>query len=307
VLVSVELGRTRVTSADLVRHFGRWQEQAAIQPVYVTHHGRDRQVLLSIAAYAALRTRAAMPAGKGGPVLEPMLEQLSDGFIAVDRELRLTQINPAGAAYLQLTRTAALNRRLVDAVAAFEGSLLLGHLARAGAAGEIMACEGPSPVYTGRWLSFRVFPYGEGAACLRRDVTDWIEAGRQARQDAATVAAMAAHGGIGRARLSPRGTFVAVDAALAEMAGFAADCLIRARLTDILPLNRRVAASDELEQVLTGGQARAFDSALLVNKGEEAMVRIALAPLGREGEARGAVAIVTRDSGGASDSAVDQF
>jgi len=45
--------------------------------------------------------------------------------------------------------------------------------------------------------------------------------------------------------------------------------------------------------VLTGGTARAFDSALLVNKGEEAAVRIALAPLGGDDRGHGAIVIVT--------------
>lgn len=292
--MNMELGRTRVTSADLVRHFGRWQEQAALHPVYVTHHGRDRQVLLSIAAYTALRARAMALAGESGATLEPILEHLPDGFIAVDRELRVRQVNPAGAAYLRLARTAVIGRPLAEAAPALDGSLLLGHLARARASGEIMACEGPSPAYPGRWLSARIFPYGDGAACLLRDVTDRIEAGQQAEEDVAATAALAAHGRIGRARLSLRGTFVSVDATLAAMAGFTADNLVRARLIDILPLNRRVAAGEELERVLTGGAARAFDSVLLVNKGEEAAIRIALAPLGTAEGPRGAVVVITR-------------
>ena len=246
--MDLDVARTRVTSADFVRHFGQWQEQAAVRPVYVTHHGRDRLVMVSLAAYMALRARA--PAASGPPSLEPMLEQLAEGFVALDREYRITEINPAAAAYLRLTRSAAAGQRLEDQVPALQGSLLMGHLVRAGSTGEIVTAELPSPTFERRMLRIQAFPYRDGAGCLLRDVSGEIDARRHADTMAATLTAIATHGGLGRARLSPRGTFVEVDSALADMAGFLPDALLKARLTDILPLNRRVGAARELELVL---------------------------------------------------------
>ena len=51
--------QTMVSSAELVRQFGRWQDEATIQPVLVTHHGRGRVVLVSAAHYDELMAGGA--------------------------------------------------------------------------------------------------------------------------------------------------------------------------------------------------------------------------------------------------------
>ena len=51
-----------VTSADFVRHFGRWQDRVGSSPVLVTSHGRDRMVIISIEQYQALLARESKPA-----------------------------------------------------------------------------------------------------------------------------------------------------------------------------------------------------------------------------------------------------
>ena len=289
--------RTRVTAAELVRHFGQWQEQAMLRPVYVTHHGRDRLVLLSIANYTSMGVRArALESGieaAGPTATEPLLEQLAEGFVAFDRGLRVIEMNPAAAAYLRLTRAESIGEKLFERLEGMRRSLMHGHLVRALESGEIGAFDLPSTAYEGRWLHVRTFAYGEGAACLMRDVTEEMNNRRLADTKQTMRRAMSAHGGIGIAKLSPRGTFTEVDETLSGMAGFAPETLMRARLTDILPLNRRVSAAREVEAVLTGATARAFDSALLVNSGEERPVRIALAELRGDYASDGAMVVVT--------------
>ena len=303
--MTMDTMRTRVTAAELVRRFGQWQEQAMLRPVYITHHGRDRLVLLSTANYSALGARArAAAAGldpDGDASLELVLEQLSEGFVAFDRDLRVTDINPAAAAYLRLVRADCLGEQLFERIDGMRRSLIHGYLARALQSGEIGAFDLPSAAYQGRWLHVRTFPHADGAACLLRDITDEVATRRLADATQTTLAAMAVHGGVGCAKLSPRGTFVQVDEALAQMAGFAAETLMRARLTDVLPLNRRVVAAREVEAVMSGGSARAFNSALLVNNGGELPVRIGLAELKGDYACDGAMVVVTPREATAAD------
>lgn len=47
----------RFTSQDMQRKLGPLQEAALREPVAITHHGRDRLVLLSAAEYARLKRR----------------------------------------------------------------------------------------------------------------------------------------------------------------------------------------------------------------------------------------------------------
>jgi hypothetical protein len=51
--------RQIVSSSDLVRHFGHWQDKAAREPVYVLHRGRLRFVITAVDIMDALCTTSA--------------------------------------------------------------------------------------------------------------------------------------------------------------------------------------------------------------------------------------------------------
>ena len=109
----------------------------------------------------------------------------------------------------------------------------------------------------------------------------------------AAVAAMAAHAGIARARLSVRSALTVVDECFAEMVGFKPEGLGRARLVDVLATRCPSETADAVEAVPEGGAARAIDVTLLARSVVERDVRIGLAPLRGAGGAAGAVAIMT--------------
>lgn len=288
-----------VTSSELVRQFGRWQDHAASEPVLVTHHGRDRVVLVSAAHFQHLSdTRQATPSFAAAPVtataaVEQLMEHVAQGFIAFRKDMTISAINSAACAFLKSSREAVLGHRLDERLPGIEETVGYVNLNRAAAAGSVTTLEMPSFAYDGRWLLFQTFPYQDGAACLFRDITDSIEAQRQADAKAATLAALAAHGGVGRAKLSARGTFSEVDAAFATFLGFAPDGLVRARLTDVLGVASRAAAGDAVEAVLSGEGPRAIDVTLLTRAGVERDARIGLAPLTTHNAPSGAVVIVT--------------
>lgn len=286
---SVEL---RVTAAELVRQFGKWQQAAAARPVHVTHHGRDRFVLQSAASYAAMRAEARTTPGSHGD--DALLDQMAEGYIAFDGNLRVIAINPAAAAYLRLPRAEAIGARLFEERQPLRRSLLFSHLVRALEAGAVTAFDAPSPTFEDRWLSVKTFPLGGGAACLLRDITDGVVERGEMAESAALRAALAAHDGIAEVRISARGTFVDGANPLAEMIGLSPETLNRARLIDVLPIARRRAASEALEAVLAGGPAVSIDTALLNNEGVELPARIALAPLRELAGPTGAIALVSR-------------
>lgn len=45
----------RISSAELVRNFGKYSDHALNEPVVITKNGRDRLVLLSVEEYDFLR------------------------------------------------------------------------------------------------------------------------------------------------------------------------------------------------------------------------------------------------------------
>lgn len=298
--MNMEPLRTSVTSAEFVRHFGMWQDRAATRPIYVTHHGRERLVILAINNYNQMLERATQ--GDRHAVLPEMfrlgavLERISEGFLAVDRKMTVSEVNPAACSYLKVARASITGKPLVETFPNIHRSLLYGHLLRAIQSGEVSSFEQASFTFEGRWLQFQTLPYLDGAACLFRDVTAEKEQRQIASAQTAAAAAMEAHGRIGRAHISTRGTFTFVDRTLAAMAGFEPEALARARFTDILPLSRRVAAAHEIESVLAGGEPITFQTALMVNRGGERPVRVAMAELRGEYASEGAVLLVTPEA-----------
>ena len=47
-----------VSAAEFQRHFGRYQDEALVQPVAITRNGRERLVVLSAEEYRRLRRRS---------------------------------------------------------------------------------------------------------------------------------------------------------------------------------------------------------------------------------------------------------
>lgn len=287
-----------VSAAEFVRRFGTWQEQIAADPLFVTHHGRRRLVMLSAASYDRLVEEVPNEAAGDRDLAvrhDILLDQMESGMVAVDAGLRVMQLNAAAASYFRISRDAAIGRPIDADCRDLAESVARGHMARAISAGEVAQVDLPSVTHAGGWLRVRIFPYGAGAACLFRSIGAEQEMRRIAEAEAALRAALAAEGDIGIGQLTLRATFCDVDATLAGLAGFVRASLMQVRLVDILPLGRRVAAATAIEGVLTGGPAVAWESALLVNNGGERAVRIAAAPVRGSFAVDGAmVAIVAR-------------
>jgi PHD/YefM family antitoxin component YafN of YafNO toxin-antitoxin module len=66
----------RISSAEFVRSFSHHADAALTDPVVVTHHGRDRLVMLSIDAYRELLALAAAGDIAAGEAVRKGLEDL---------------------------------------------------------------------------------------------------------------------------------------------------------------------------------------------------------------------------------------
>lgn len=291
-----------VTSADFVRHFGGWQERANKSPIVVTHHGRERLVVLSPDRFRELASNdagCARPAAEAASVqerlteLEIVAEHLDDCFVAFDRNQRIVRVNRGFCAYLRMARGQLEGRTIAEAVPQSRGSLGCSNVARALETGQSATLEVPSLIYPGRWMRVKTFPFPSGSACLLGDITEEVEAREAVDIHFATRQAMVAHGLAGRCVLTARATFREVDAAFAALLGLEPEGLLRARFTDIFPASCRTQARECVEAVLETGEPAMLDSRLLRGGHAEEEVRLGIAGLG-EGYGRGAVVIATR-------------
>ena len=284
-----------VSAAEITRNFGMWQDRAAHGPLIVTHHGRPRVAILSADDYDALRIDDASSSGAtgAGAELSILLDHIPSPFAAFDDQLSFRRLNAAARAYWGLSDQDLIGRPLTHAFPQLDEGLIQAQLRRVLRSREDASFDAPSHLYPDRMLRFRAFAYAGGVATVFNDVGNEVDNERDAARRIGLAKANDAHGGVGVARLTVRGTFDDVGGALAALAGFEGSKLLGVRFADVLALKRRGELAEELEAVLTGAGPRAFDSDLLVNGGGELPVHVALAET-REGFAvTGAMLLLT--------------
>lgn len=266
-----------VSAAEITRNFGMWQDRTAQGPLIVTHHGRPRCVLLSAAAWQEIARAEPVPDGERAAIEHDLLaERIDSGFVALDGDLTIRGANALGAMMLGHPREALVGLSFADAMPVMADGPVGDQLRRTLRGGE----DGWLTAFSGDGkLRIHVFPWPDGVALTLRPAGDDGDADHAEHAAVALREAIDAHGAIGTAQISPRGTIRLADAGFARMAGFAAGRLVGVRATDLLALSSRDGVSDAMEAVLAGKGARSADSVLLVNGAGERPVHISLAPV----------------------------
>jgi len=286
-----------VTSAEVVRNFGTWQDKVVRNPVVVTNHGRPRCVLLSTELFHSMVSDSVPAQNSDRNALEHavLTERMDDGFIAMDADLTIVSSNAIGAMMLTCPRELLVGMSLLDVLPAIRngpGESQLRRTLRSGEDGHFFTA-GPNAD-----LRIHAFPWPGGIAVTFRRST--VEDGTEKRmQEASSLRqALQTHGLIGTAEVSVRGTFVSVDAAFADIAGFAADRLLGSRLVDILAFHDRGNAADAIERTLSSQEPSSFVSTLLREAGEQRMIRFSLAVLIDGNGARSLMVVLTPEADG---------
>jgi PAS domain-containing protein len=248
--------RVGVSSADFVRNIGYWQEQALKGPISITNHGRERFVLVS-----ADRYNASNPSGElGAPVeasnivgtLGAVLDNVTDGFLALAGDLTITAANRIAEAYLGLTWRQVEGRALTQVFPSIMGSVFLEQIQRVLQVRECLTFVADSLPFEGRRVEFRIFPLPQGVGVLFVNLADRDALEARAARAAAFVAGISIHPGIGITQCDAKGCFTRVDDAFADWVRFEPSALLKSRLTDIVvPADRRRVTDALMETVTT--------------------------------------------------------
>ena len=114
-----------------------------------------------------------------------LLASVQDPFVALDRELRYTYVNPRAEALLGRPAAALLGRSVDDVFPEGRGTAIYEAIHRTLATGAAQQVEAYS-VVVGRWIDARLYPAPDGLTLVLRDVT-----ARRRAQDAASFMAEA--------------------------------------------------------------------------------------------------------------------
>ncbi|NOK37492.1 PAS domain-containing protein [Corallococcus exercitus] len=103
--------------------------------------------------------------------MNAVLERITDGFAAFDRDGRFTYVNRPAEAHFGRKREALLGRRLAEVFPCTQGSDMAALLHRATVAQVPVEEEQPSVVHN-RWLRVVAYPSPEGLSVYFRDITE---------------------------------------------------------------------------------------------------------------------------------------
>jgi PAS domain S-box-containing protein len=122
--------------------------------------------------------RAAEESRQVADQLATTLESLTDGFFTIDREWRITYLNPEAERLMRRPRAEMLGRRISDEFVHPSAAPFLQHYRRALEQNvAVQAEEYYEPL--GLWVSLRIYPSAQGLAVYARDVTDRVLAQRE--------------------------------------------------------------------------------------------------------------------------------
>ncbi|RYD42366.1 MAG: PAS domain-containing protein [Sphingomonadales bacterium] len=287
----------RVSAADFIRGFANWRLQSVRKPVFVTHHGKDAHVLISLDDYRRLdgeNGTDATPENKLRDSLAGLAEWVRDGVIVIDRQWRILSVNPVASDMLERAAAELIGENLALALPQLDDSLLFQRIIRLIDHRERFSGDVPGILRPRHCLHVDLVPLPVGGAILLRDVSDAMEqtAASDIRQALAT--AIDVDGGVGHARLSVRETIEAANDALTRMVGVDAVAIRRVRFTALLAAGQRANFSEALEMVFRNGEPTRILSQIVTREGVALDVTLSIAEVRGPYTSDGAVVLVTR-------------
>jgi PAS domain-containing protein len=287
----------RVSAADFIRGFANWRMQSARKPVFVTHHGKDAHVLISLDDYRRLDGETSDDVATTADMLQSSLaglvESVRDGIILVDRQWRIAAVNPTASDMLEIPAARLIGEQLMSAVPGLHGSLVFHHITRLIDHRERFSGDVPDIIRPRQWLHFDLVPVPVGGAIIVRDVSESMAEFAAGDMRQAILNAVEADGGIGYARISVRETVEMASDMLIDLLGVDPEAIRRVRFSALLAVGQRSAFVEALETVFRSGQSARVASQMVTRDGSVIDVTLSIAEVRGPYASDGAVVLVT--------------
>lgn len=291
--------KEKVAAADLARNFGHWQDRALQSPVFVTHHGRERVVLLSCDAFDRLATAAtagtptATSLGQqGGADLQAVLENAAESIVTFDSDLRIKVVNAPAAAMLGRPAHELVGVRIED-LAGDRAALLTDRLRAVLRSGSSIQYEAKGFLAPDRHVLNRIFPCDDGVALATYNLTEVYELRRRCEACKAEQAALDMLGMAARCSIDTMGFIDDACPTFAALVGFPPCQLRQVRFVDLALETQRTAITEGLHEVMIEARAGfVVDATLVAHDGARREVRIAAAPRRQDDRCTGLVLLL---------------
>jgi PAS domain S-box-containing protein len=183
-------------------------------------HGLLRRVFSrAVATGATERTpERSASGGEQDHLARLLLDRITDGFVAFDREWRFVYLNRMGEAYFEQSGQQLVGQVLWEAFPAVRGTDVEREFRRAAAATPPLEFELRTPVRR-RWMAFKAYPDEGGLSLYFRDVTLHRQAEAALRESEGRHRALFEHSLDGILFATPEGKILAANPAYCRMVG----------------------------------------------------------------------------------------
>jgi prevent-host-death family protein len=285
------LGQFETTAAEISRNFGQWQDRAMQAPVRVSHHGRPRVVVISADEFERLTMHRGEPheaRAQSGPTSEPrseralagLLANMSEGFIALGADLRITGLNTVAESFLGLTADELIGKPVASIGDPSRAEVFVHRYRWVLRTGEVATFEGVSHICRGRSLRVRAFPLGDGVGVIFTNLTELMTLRDAESRWGAERRALRGHPQVVSAELNLLGFITAANTAFHDFVGFDAEQLAEVRLSDLVGAADRQALAQGINDLL---QQRAnllvIDANFLTRAETRRTLRLSIAPI----------------------------
>ena len=288
-----------VTSAEITRNFGYWQERAQDRPLTITHHGRPRYVLVSNERWQEVSQAEHGERPKPDQdTLEfaLLMKHMDGGLVIIDNDLKVIQSSSEATMLLGHARGEVIGRRIDEILPQVGCGPAIACIRHVSRTGEETHFELPGETPQHPPLRIKAFLWPNGVALIVRVFHD-RNFDKTAIDGEALERACAAHGYIATIKLTVRATIAQLDARFAALTGLAPGQLKGTRFADLIVPASRAAVREAIEVVLEGSApSRAFGSKILTNAGVEVPVRISITPIASGFAISGAIMLITTTS-----------
>lgn len=277
--------RTKISSVEFLRNIGHWQNEALEKPVAISHHGRERLVLLSSKAYERLLSDSGR--GQSGSDLDEqhgwLLDHIREGYVLLDASLHVLRANrSARELFASGAANLAHGARIHD-VSGPGGAALREYLANILATGEADVLQPGSELFCGRDLKLFAAPCSPGLALTVVSLTGELHSKRRMNEDDALRVALGKLGYVSELALNQVGRIEAADSGFAAATGFAIGDLVGRRLGDIMSNGDRRSVNDTIEKMHANSMCVLLTTHILCRNGESALIHLSLAPVKNDG------------------------
>lgn len=282
-----------VSTAELRRNFGLWQERAFAAPVIVARHGRPRLVLSSAEQFfsqGVQTEKSTRPDDPLADVFSALPAHTSEALMILDRDMRILAVNSVFEDLVGRGAARLVGRLWLDQFPESASAPVTAHLRHVLLTGASVQFESPSALVEGRHYRFTAFPHALGVAALILNRTAETLMARELEEHRSLAAAIALAPIAGYLKINLRGLVHGASPQVEDLVGFRLNADARLSLLQITAPGDRDPLLRALDEVLSGGESRRLSAALLTRDGDLVPVAMSLATVWRDHKPDGALA-----------------